>query len=126
MKPLRACPGGLPPGDPDIQGGFPLDCVREGITGCPASASAVTLLKGCAANGMLEKGKAERHDEQVQYAVHEQFQDDTAVRGSARLVSPTSIEEETFVTFIPPGARSVDFVIAFISIIGAGWRGGIP
>merc|ERR1719482_1864483 len=30
-------------------------------------------------NGMLEKGKAEKHDEQVQYAAYKQFCDDTTV-----------------------------------------------
>merc|ERR1719178_429308 len=30
-------------------------------------------------NGMLEKGKAEKHDEQVQFAAYKQFCDDTTV-----------------------------------------------
>jgi len=30
-------------------------------------------------NGMLEKGKKEKHDEQVQFAAYKQFCDDTAV-----------------------------------------------
>jgi septal ring factor EnvC (AmiA/AmiB activator) len=46
-----------------------------------ASASAVTPIQKVLElmNGMLEKGKKEKHDEQVQFAAYKQFCDDTTV-----------------------------------------------
>merc|ERR1719465_278351 len=39
----------------------------------------IEILKADIQNGMLEKGKKEKHDEQVQFAAYKQFCDDTTV-----------------------------------------------
>merc|ERR1719465_137017 len=39
----------------------------------------IEILKADIQNGMLEKGKAEKHAEQVQFAAYKQFCDDTTV-----------------------------------------------
>jgi len=48
---------------------------------CAASGSSVTPVQKVIQllNGMLEKGKKEKHDEQVQFAAYKQFCDDTTV-----------------------------------------------
>jgi len=48
---------------------------------CAANASSVTPVQKVIQllNGMLEKGKSEKHDEQVQFAAYKQFCDDTTV-----------------------------------------------
>jgi len=55
--------------------------------GCQAETAAVTPVQKVIQlmNGMLEKGKAEKHDEQVQYAAYKQFCDDTAGQKKAAI-----------------------------------------
>merc|ERR1719287_432148 len=56
-------------------------CVALALAVTCSSAAEVTPLQKVIEmlNGMLEKGKAEKHDEQVQYAAYKQFCDDTSV-----------------------------------------------
>merc|ERR1719287_342246 len=62
-------------------------CVALALAVTCSSAAEVTPLQKVIQlmNGMLEKGKAEKHDEQVQYAAYKQFCDDTAGQKKAAI-----------------------------------------
>jgi len=61
--------------------------VAGALVACGCQASTVTPVQKVIQlmNGMLEKGKAEKHDEQVQYAAYKQFCDDTSGQKKAAI-----------------------------------------
>merc|ERR1719194_17931 len=56
------------------------------LVGCVSSESVTPVQKVIQLmNGMLDKGKAEKHEEQVQYAAYKQFCDDTSAQKKAAI-----------------------------------------